>query len=232
MGLFLCNSRIEEIDLQMKGGWPGERTVEHLVEKDAEAPAVQFGGVAGLERVVDHFRGHVRVRAADARLPRDRLELAGAAEVAQFDVEAGVEKEVLWLDVPVQDVSAVEVLDCLGGLGEEAEGHVLAESEVTVDVQKQRAVGRLFQDDVEVAVLLKGSDESDDEGVAEGGVDGDLPVEVFPLQFGQPGEDDLVSPPSSWRTPSGPGGSAPEAPVKTRLRQGFSSRPEFQSRSN
>lgn len=163
--------------------------------------------MAGLERVVDHFGGHVLVGAADTRLAGGRVQPTRAAEVAQFDVEAGVKQNVFGLDVPVQDVSAVKVLDGQGGLGQEAQGHVLAEALRAVDVEEETAVRGFLHDDVEVAVRFEGSDEPDDEGVAEGTVNVDFAVEVVALGLGQTREIDLLSRPSSGRTPSGRFGS-------------------------
>lgn len=123
-------------------------------------------------RVVHHLGRHVLVRPADTRPLLAAFEPARAPEVAQLDVEPGVQQQIFWLDVAVQNVLTVQELHRPGGLIQKPNRQVLPQPRVAVDVQKQAPVARLFHHDVAAVAVLEGGHVADDERVGrQRGVD-------------------------------------------------------------
>ena len=71
--------------------------------------------------VEDDLRGDVLRSAAEGPGRLAAVELAREAEVCELDVARGVEQQVLWLEVAVDDAAVVEVVE-----GEDHAAHVEA----------------------------------------------------------------------------------------------------------
>ena len=81
----------------------------HVKHKGAKAPQV---GRLAVAAVNDNFGGHVLQGAAEgARGGVGPLELLAHAKVREDNVPGVVEHNVLWLEVAVHNVAAVEVLE-------------------------------------------------------------------------------------------------------------------------
>ena len=120
---------------------------DHLVEERAEAPPVNCAPVL---RPAEDFRGHIVLRAA----PRGRrgairhLPLAHA-KVRHLDVAVRAQQQVLELEVPVDDVQAVQVRDGTRDLGRVELGPLLGERVLVLEVEVEVAAAHVLGDQEE-----------------------------------------------------------------------------------
>lgn len=151
----------------------GTAACAHGVEAAAHAPQVDLLAV-GL--VVEDFGTDIVGRAAErAALLLVVGEADGEAKVGNFE-DVALEEEVAELDVPVDDVLAVEVLEALGELLA-VEANLRFGETLLLDALIELLVAELH-DEVVVVGVLEGLDEGDDVGVVERLVDADLVGEL------------------------------------------------------
>ena len=111
------------------------------------------------------MRGTERARKAilcDARAVDECRE----PKVREDNVEVGVEKDVLELDVAVHDAMGMAVLNGIDQLAKPDASTVLRDCAVADQVVEERAVGAELRHNVHVVVVLERVDQGDDVGVA------------------------------------------------------------------
>ncbi len=115
------------LDLFRGSGEPAQRQFpgQHLVEYDPQG--IDVGPVVDLERLLHLLGGHVAQRAdhllgaGERGVRRHRPQELGEAEVGDLDVAPAVEKDVLRLDIPVDDPLIVGVLERFADLRDDPE---------------------------------------------------------------------------------------------------------------
>mmetsp|Transcript_30376 Transcript_30376/g.97927 ORF Transcript_30376/g.97927 Transcript_30376/m.97927 type:complete len:250 (+) Transcript_30376:554-1303(+) len=107
--------------------------------------------------------------------------LLGEAKVGESDVAAGVEEDVLRLEVPVDDAEGVDVLEGEGELRGVEPRASFAELADLLEMAEEFAPGAVVEDEVELLPRLEGRVEADDEGVLHVAQDGALRFCVLDL---------------------------------------------------
>ena len=121
----------------------GRAASEELVCEDTQGPPVHAFLMAGLQ---DDLGRHVVRGPALRPAPLPRLNLTGETQVGYHGVAGLVQQDVLWLQVPVDDVERVEVGDGSDDLCDVEQGRVQAELAVTTEVREQFSATDLRSD--------------------------------------------------------------------------------------
>mmetsp|Transcript_51959 Transcript_51959/g.97200 ORF Transcript_51959/g.97200 Transcript_51959/m.97200 type:complete len:271 (+) Transcript_51959:403-1215(+) len=139
---------------------------QHLEEKDAQSPPVHALAVAlGL----DHLRGQVLWRTA--KRPSSFFHDLGETEVREFDVPFHVQQSILWLQVPVHDVQAVEIPKGHNDLTGVKSNLVVWKTPLISQVREQLAAVYVLQQHEQSPLILKSAQEVDNEGMLDHGHD-------------------------------------------------------------
>ena len=105
----------------------------------------------------------------------------GEPEIGQAEVSAGVEEEVLGLEIAVDDVEGVEILEGEDDGGEVEAGDVGGETLCAAEVGEEFSAGDVGKEHVDVEAVLESGEEVDDEGVVHAGEDVAFGVDVLYL---------------------------------------------------
>ena len=149
----------------------------HLVDQHTQSPPVNGLSVPLVE---DDFWGDVFGGAADGEGSSLSEEL-GEPEVCEFEIAVVANEEVFWLEVPEDDVLAVDVFEAAGHGGGVEAGLVGGEGLDVAEVGEELAAVDEFEHQVEILGVLGETFETDNEGVVDLGVDEVLVVDVVDL---------------------------------------------------
>ncbi len=115
------------------------------------------------------LRRHVLNRAAECvGLIAFEDGLLAQAEVSEFDMANRVEKNVLRLQISVNDAFRVQVLQREQDLGQVEAGHVLHEDALALQLHEQLTATQVLEDQIQFAVGLKGVDQVNNKWVLFG----------------------------------------------------------------
>mmetsp|Transcript_81445 Transcript_81445/g.230789 ORF Transcript_81445/g.230789 Transcript_81445/m.230789 type:complete len:389 (+) Transcript_81445:44-1210(+) len=137
---------------------------DHLIDEDAEGPPVDGLAVALVQQ---HLWCDVLGRSTECVRSCPRLHDLREAEVGEFRVPVWHHQDVLGLQVPVDDVLAVDVRErraCLRGV---KLGLIVGELPRTPEVREEFAAADDLHDDVDVVLVLGVAHHVDDEGVVD-----------------------------------------------------------------
>lgn len=128
---------------------------QQLVDEDSNAPVVHCLAVAGLVGLFQHFRGKVLGRAADSESAQ-MMQLLGKAEVDKFGESVSIDHDVLWLEVSEDDVSSVQVRDCVKHSCNIEHGSVIIESAVPGESGEEFPTLNVLKHHIDVLWILEG----------------------------------------------------------------------------
>ena len=144
-------------------------TREHLDDQTPQGPDIRFPRIG---RLLDDFRGHpedgtlqggtVDVAALGRVEEGGRFDALGDAEVGDLDLAFDVDEDVGALDVPVDDIAAVEIGEPIQDLADEVADEGFLEVAVVVEHGGDAAAGDVLEEDVEVLVVGVGAEVLDD----------------------------------------------------------------------
>ena len=116
--------------------------VEQLVQQDAQRPDI---GLFALSLAEQNFGGHVLVSSAKSLAHFVGIVHGAPTEIAELDVEVGIQQDVLGLEVSVHDVAVVDVLHSQRSLVKELHFQHLADLVlVPVEVAEQVSILRVL----------------------------------------------------------------------------------------
>eukprot|EP01137_Pigoraptor_chileana_P022863 Opistho-2@88271 len=130
---------------------------KHFKNENAQRPPVDGVAVALAQ---NDLGGEVLGRAAQR--PGAVKHTLGKSKVSNADVSAVVEKQVLGLQIPVDDIKVVQVVESHGDLGGVDTRHGRGEAAVRVQVGEHFASVNILQHNVEIARVLKRGNHVDD----------------------------------------------------------------------
>lgn len=141
-------------------GWV---TTQHLVDEHTECPPIHRLAVTFR---LDNLRGEILWRAAQR--PGSILYPLREPEIGDLDVTFVIQEYILRLEVPVDNVQAVQVLDREQNLGGVEPRDVVRELDGLSEVTEEFAAGDVLETHEEVRGRLEAGVEGDDEGMTDG----------------------------------------------------------------
>ena len=132
--------------------------------------------------VGDDLRGHILGRAAEGpALLVGADQLLGEAKVGELDIAGGVQQQILWLEVPVEDALVMQVLQRLDNAGRVEASLGVVEACPIAEDGPELATQAGLHEHVEVPVVPVGAVQLDDEGAVAAGHDELLAEDVLLL---------------------------------------------------
>ena len=140
----------------------GKPSAKHHVENDSATPNINLR--TGVETTANDF-GRGVIGASATRFEEVTVfDLARETEVGNLNVQVVVEQNVLWLEIPMNNLEFVAVFDAGHDLLEEPTSHRLSHASIGDDVVEEFTAGK-FEDDDNVGG-------SRDDFVSRCGIDG------------------------------------------------------------
>lgn len=134
---------------------------DHLVAENTARPPVRCLSVA--VRLDDFWR---KVLGRPAQRPRTVVDNFGETEIRETDVAAGIQEQVLGLQVTIDDVEGVEVLERENDSSEVETSNVRGEAFGPTEVCEKLSPGNIRHQHVDVEAISEGRVEVDDERMA------------------------------------------------------------------
>mmetsp|Transcript_14670 Transcript_14670/g.31984 ORF Transcript_14670/g.31984 Transcript_14670/m.31984 type:complete len:353 (-) Transcript_14670:2-1060(-) len=150
-GRFPCGDRILHLVRALRVLPVRERAVQDHVRSGAKSPEVDLGAIP---LSPEHLRGHVRRSPGDASELRVRAACDRKAEVRDLHDPVVADEEVVQLHVTVSDIAAVEVLDALEHLSEDADDVGVGHLQHLLEIVEEGAA-TLLHHHVEHPLVLK-----------------------------------------------------------------------------
>jgi len=125
----------------------GKPSTKHHVENDSTTPNINLR--SGVKTTTNDFRGGVIGASATCFEEVAVFHLTREAEVGNLHVQVVVEQDVLWLEIPMNNLELVAVFDARHDLLEEPTSNWLGHASIRDDVFEQFTTGE-FEDDDDV----------------------------------------------------------------------------------
>mmetsp|Transcript_26940 Transcript_26940/g.75743 ORF Transcript_26940/g.75743 Transcript_26940/m.75743 type:complete len:310 (-) Transcript_26940:208-1137(-) len=154
-----------------------QRPAKQRVEDDTAGPHIDLG--TGVEMPADDLGRSIVGRPAGCPQKVPVPHQVGKAKVGNFDVQIGIQQEILRLQVAMGNLLEVAVLDSRNDLVEEVAGLVSRQASFGHDVIEQLSSGNVLDDEEDIGGRVDDFVESDDVRVRAQVQDVDLALDLF-----------------------------------------------------